>query len=279
MNITKAAGRILRKSAFMSLLLILLLASPIGAESPTHVVQPGENLSKIAAQYKTTVQAIIGANNLTNPNVITAGQKLRIPGGEITYTVAEGDLLSVIAARYEITPTALALANKLDSPYALWPGQKLTIPGNPAEITAAAAIVVPTATPSASTSTATTSSAPASGGKWIEVVLSNQTTLAWEGSTLVRRMIVSTGLPGTPTVVGRFQIYVKYVSAPMSGPGYYLPAVPHVMYFYRGYSLHGAYWHNNFGHPMSHGCVNLSLPDAAWLFNWAPVGTTVVVHW
>ena len=269
------------KVAFAALLLALLLAIPVAAESPTHVVQPGENLSKIATLYKTTVQAIIGANNLSNPNVIVPGQKLRIPGGEVAYTVVEGDLLSVIAARYEITPTTLALANNLETPYSLWPGQKLIIPGDPAAIAAAAAAVVPTPKPAAATTTAgsATTSAPASGGKWIEVVLSNQTALAWQGNTLVRRMVVSTGLPGTPTVVGRFQVYAKYVSAPMSGPGYYLPAVPHTMYFYAGYALHGAYWHNNFGHPMSHGCVNLSLPDAAWLFSWTPMGTTVVVRW
>jgi lipoprotein-anchoring transpeptidase ErfK/SrfK len=51
------------------------------------------------------------------------------------------------------------------------------------------------------------------------------------------------------------------------------------MYFYGGYAIHGAYWHNNFGTPMSHGCVNLSLPDARWFFNWASVGTKVVSHY
>lgn len=64
----------------------------------------------------------------------------------------------------------------------------------------------------------------------------------------------------------------------MSGPGYYLPDVPYVMYFYRGYGLHGTYWHNNFGVPMSHGCVNLRTEDAAWLFDWASVGTPVTVY-
>jgi lipoprotein-anchoring transpeptidase ErfK/SrfK len=60
---------------------------------------------------------------------------------------------------------------------------------------------------------------------------------------------------------------------------YYLPNVPHVMYFYGGYGLHGTYWHNNFGTPMSHGCVNLSQTDAEWLYNWASVGTKVVTHY
>jgi lipoprotein-anchoring transpeptidase ErfK/SrfK len=62
------------------------------------------------------------------------------------------------------------------------------------------------------------------------------------------------------------------------GYDYYLEGVPYVMYFYRDYAIHGTYWHNNFGTPMSHGCVNVNTPDAGWLFNWAPVGTVVNVH-
>ncbi len=57
------------------------------------------------------------------------------------------------------------------------------------------------------------------------------------------------------------------------------PGVPLYDVLLKGYALHGTYWHNNFGHPMSHGCVNLRTQDAAWLFNWASVGTTVVTHW
>ena len=109
--------------------------------------------------------------------------------------------------------------------------------------------------------------------------LTNQLLVAYEGQTAVRRVVVSTGLPGTPTVTGRFKIYVKYPKAPMSGPGYYLPNVPYVMYFYGGYGLHGTYWHANFGQPMSHGCVNLPTPEAQWLYDWAPVGTLVVIHY
>jgi lipoprotein-anchoring transpeptidase ErfK/SrfK len=51
------------------------------------------------------------------------------------------------------------------------------------------------------------------------------------------------------------------------------------MYFYEDYALHGAYWHNNFGTPMSHGCVNMNVADAGWIFDWAPVGTLVNVHY
>ncbi len=117
------------------------------------------------------------------------------------------------------------------------------------------------------------------GERWIDVDLTNQRTYAYEGKKLIRAFTVSTGVWQHPTVTGQYRIYVKYVAADMAGPGYYLPDVPYVMYFYRGYGLHGTYWHNNFGVPMSHGCVNLTIDDAHWLFNWASVGTLVNIHY
>jgi lipoprotein-anchoring transpeptidase ErfK/SrfK len=115
--------------------------------------------------------------------------------------------------------------------------------------------------------------------RWIDIDLTHQRLIAYQGETPMRTVIVSTGLPRTPTVTGRFRIYVKYKTDHMSGPGYSLANVPYVMYFYGGYGLHGTYWHQNFGQPMSHGCVNLPTPEAEWLFNWASVGTLVVVHY
>jgi lipoprotein-anchoring transpeptidase ErfK/SrfK len=117
------------------------------------------------------------------------------------------------------------------------------------------------------------------GVRWIDVDLTNQMVHAYEGDVVVNSFIVSTGTWLTPTVTGQYKIYVKYRSAKMSGPGYYLPDVPYIMYFYKGYGLHGTYWHNNFGTPMSHGCVNLRTDDAGWLYNWASVGTLVNVHY
>lgn len=117
------------------------------------------------------------------------------------------------------------------------------------------------------------------GTRWIDVDLTNQRVYAYEGDTVVNSFIVSTGTWLTPTVTGQYNIYIKYRSNKMSGPGYYLPDVPYIMYFYGSYGLHGTYWHNNFGTPMSHGCVNLRTDDAAWLYNWASVGTLVNVHY
>jgi lipoprotein-anchoring transpeptidase ErfK/SrfK len=115
--------------------------------------------------------------------------------------------------------------------------------------------------------------------RWIDVDLTNQRVYAYEGETLVNSFLVSTGTWLTPTVTGQYKVYVKYEKANMHGPGYFLPDVPYVMYFYKGYGLHGTYWHSNFGTPMSHGCVNLATGDAGWLFSWASVGTVVNVHY
>jgi lipoprotein-anchoring transpeptidase ErfK/SrfK len=114
--------------------------------------------------------------------------------------------------------------------------------------------------------------------RWINVDLMQQRVTAYEGQTPVYTTLASTGLPNTPTVVGQFRIWIKLRYDDMTGPGYYLEDVPHVMYFYQGYGLHGVWWHGNFGHPMSHGCVNLPADAAEWLFNWADVGTLVNVH-
>jgi len=119
---------------------------------------------------------------------------------------------------------------------------------------------------------------PGGEGRWIDVDLSNQMTFAYEGNEIVQSFLVSTGTWMHPTITGQYYIYVKYEYADMAGPGYYLPNVPYVMYFYDGYGLHGTYWHSNFGTPMSHGCINLTIPGAEWLFYWADVGTLVNIH-
>lgn len=110
--------------------------------------------------------------------------------------------------------------------------------------------------------------------KWIEVSLKDQMTRAWEGSRIVMEFPISSG-KWSPTPKGTFNIWYKTRSQKMEGGSkdlgtyYNLPNVPSNMFFYRGYALHGAYWHNNFGTPMSHGCVNAPLASAAQIFAWA----------
>lgn len=128
-----------------------------------------------------------------------------------------------------------------------------------------------------------------SGPKHISVDLSKQRLYAYEGDKLVYEFPVSTGKWGrTPT--GEYKIWVKLRYTRMSGGSgndyYNLPNVPHVMFFYngevskaRGFSLHGAYWHNNFGYTMSHGCVNMRPEDAAKIYEWAdPVAEGNITH-
>lgn len=139
---------------------------------------------------------------------------------------------------------------------------------------------VPTAQPGSDTTSTTKPNPPVGNGvRWIEVNLSEQRLYAWEGDVLLNSFLVSTGTWAHPTVTGTFKIWNKTAIQAMSGPGYYLPNVPWVMYFYEDYGIHGTYWHNNFGTPMSHGCVNMTIPDAEWLYNWASYGTVVKVHY
>ncbi len=111
--------------------------------------------------------------------------------------------------------------------------------------------------------------------RWIAVDLKEQILMAYEGDQMVYATLVSTGLPKWPTVKGVFRIWVKIKAGKMSGGSleegdyYYLADVPWTMYFEGGYGLHAAYWHDEFGTPQSHGCVNLSPADAYWLFHWA----------
>jgi lipoprotein-anchoring transpeptidase ErfK/SrfK len=115
--------------------------------------------------------------------------------------------------------------------------------------------------------------------RWVDVDLTLQRAYAYEGTNRLRTFVVSTGTWLHPTVTGQYRVYARYESAPMWGPDYYLPGVPYIMYFYEGYALHGTYWHNNFGTPMSHGCVNLKTEDAEWLFYWSSYGTLVNIHY
>lgn len=118
--------------------------------------------------------------------------------------------------------------------------------------------------------------------KWVDVNVTEQKLVAYEGLIPVFETLVSTGTDRYPTVTGQFRIWLRFRSQDMNGYrlgyDYYLRNVPYVQYFYEDYALHGTFWHTNFGRPMSHGCVNLSPSDAEWLYNWAGYGTLVNVH-
>ena len=114
--------------------------------------------------------------------------------------------------------------------------------------------------------------------RWIDVDLSEQRLFAYVGTEQIRSFVVSTGTWQHPTPVGQYHVWIKLRYTDMAGPGYYLPDVPYTMYFYSGYGIHGTYWHDNFGTPMSHGCINMITEEAGWLYNWSHVGILVNIH-
>ncbi len=129
----------------------------------------------------------------------------------------------------------------------------------------------------------------ATGEKHIYVDLTKQALYAYQGDTLYMEAPVSTG-KWHPTPIGEFRIWVKLRATRMSGGSgadyYNLPNVPYTMFFSgpnagagAGFSLHGAYWHDNFGHAMSHGCVNMREVDAHKLYDWVtPVTSGYTTH-
>jgi hypothetical protein len=121
-------------------------------------------------------------------------------------------------------------------------------------------------------------------GRWIEVNLNDQTVAVYDQSQLVFASLIASGIEPFWTKPGLFKVYQKYDSTPMRGSfeadhsdAYYLEDVPWTMYYDKARALHGAYWHNGFGSPRSHGCVNMSVGDARWLYDWASVGDWVYV--
>ncbi|MCY4147696.1 MAG: L,D-transpeptidase, partial [Chloroflexi bacterium] len=110
-------------------------------------------------------------------------------------------------------------------------------------------------------------------GRWMAVDLFEQTLIAYEGDAPVFATIISSGMPDWPTREGIFHIWARLEtdsmrSATGAPDAYALEQVPWVMYFDGDISLHGSYWHDDFGYRRSHGCVNLSISDARWLYQW-----------
>ena len=242
-----------------------------------YITQRGDTLSQIAKDNGLSLAELMRLNGLMNENYIWVGQQLRLtarvaavaltkpvkPQLAIIHIFKAGDTLAELAAEHRTTVEALLRSNGLPHEKFVWVGQRLRIqPG----LLPSGVKVNPTA-------------APADGRRWIEVNLSEQTLTAWQGDVAVMHTYISSGRSPTPTVTGRFKIGQKYSSQRMVGPDYDLPGVPWVMYFYGGYAIHGAYWHNNFGTPMSHGCVNMTPGESQILYNWAPAGTEVYVHY
>ena len=125
----------------------------------------------------------------------------------------------------------------------------------------------------------------APGEKWVDLNLSNKTVTAYEGATVVHGPVsIVDGAAETPTVTGTYKVYLQYESQTMRGENadgspYVAEDVPWVSYFYSGYAFHGAGWRSSFGYSGSHGCVNMPVSEAQWIYNWVDTNTVVQSHY
>ncbi len=222
------ASRAVRGTRLVVTVLVFLLlgcvfcgtasAAPSQDEA-SYVVSPGDTLGTIAARHGVSASELARANGISNPNRIYVGQKLVIPGASDsatspaapkppsqapatgTYIVQSGDTLSKIAARYGTTVKNLMALNGLANANLIWVGQRLKVTG---------------------TATDSTTKPPVSGpasDRWIDVNLSQQRLTAYQGKTAVFSSLISGGLPSTPTVVGRFKVYIKLRATRDARPG------------------------------------------------------------
>lgn len=264
-------------------------ASPLGQTAPTQVVKPIAPQTTPAAPRRpisyTTIAIILICllavfavwQGATPALALLENVPFAQPQGGVGWSQVD-----LVKPTYTQTPTSTFTPTPTNTPTPTdTPTATPTDTPTPTETPTSTPIPTETPIPSATVYAPPTSTpVQASGGeRWVEINLSQQMLYAWEGETLVGSFVVSTGTWQTPTVTGTYRVYARFKYKDMSGPGYYLPNVPNTMFFYQGYAIHGTYWHNNFGTPMSHGCVNMTIPDSEWLFDWAPSNLLVNVHY
>lgn len=259
-------------------------APSAGPAVRSHTIQRGETLSAISRQYNVSVQDIVNANNLVNPSAIFAGQTLNIPGAAssggatgytpsqaaTTYTVQRGDSLFSIATRFGVSVAAITQANNISNPSLVHAGNTLTIPA-----------------PGALTQQAAPQASAPGAAKSIVVDVSEQRAYVYENGALKWTFIISTGMPGTPTARGNFQVQNKipnayastwdlqmpwwlgiYWAGPLQNGFHALPIMSN------GVRL----WAGLLGSPASYGCIILSEYDAKTLYDWADIGTPVTIR-
>lgn len=290
----QAARRLLVGLSVVSVFVLsLLVARPAHAEQ-SYTVQPGDHLARIARTYGVDLNALATANNIVNPNLIYPGQVLIIPdagappaeeaappadeGGESLpppavqeHIVQPGETLYRVALRYGVTVSDLQQLNNLPNANLIYVGQRLLISQNGAALGAQ-----PPAPPPAPVA-----------AKRIVVDKSEQRAYVYENGNLLWTFVVSTGMPGSETWNGTFNIRSKIPEAYAYN---WALRMPYWLGFYHtGYLENGFHalpimssgailWEGYLGTPVSYGCVILSYPDATTLYNWAEIGTEVVVQ-
>ncbi len=275
-NLVRAGQRLLIEAAAPS-----ANAAPAVQNYRAYTVRPGDSLTHLADTHGITLSRLMSINGLTSPRWLYVGQILRLPAlpgapappRSLVHTVRAGDTVSAIAAQHRVTTAAVLRLNGLTEYSLLTIGQTLRLPSPDAlELLED---LYPRLDPA---------HYPTTTERWIEVDLSEQLAIAYEGAVPVKVFIISSGAGNTPTVTGTFRIWAKIALQDMrggnraAGTHYHLKDVPNVQYFYQDYGFHGAYWHNNFGAPMSRGCINMTEKDAAWLFDWTSPWTPPRLH-
>ncbi len=281
------------RTGLAALLLALLAAAPAWqpaqAQQTIHIVQPGENLYRIGLQHGISWTAIMEANGLTSATIYV-GQRLVIPdrsagaepaptepppapppepapAADTQYVVQRGDILSRIALRYGVTMAALAAANNLSNPSLIYAGQVLIIP---------AAGSAPAPAPP-----------PTGGNKLILVDLSEQRMYVYQDGGLLWTFVVSTGEPGRETRPGSYSVLDKIPVA--YGSTWNIWMENWMGIYWAGNLENGIHalpilsngsrlWAGLLGTRISYGCVVLGVADAQTLFDWAEVGTSVVIQ-
>ncbi|NLF65172.1 MAG: LysM peptidoglycan-binding domain-containing protein, partial [Chloroflexi bacterium] len=266
---------------------------PAHAEQ-SYTVQPGDHLARIARSYGVDLNALATANNIVNPNLIFPGQVLIIPdsgapaeegtappaeeSGEslpppavTEHIVQPGETLFRVALRYGVTVADLQQLNNLPNANLIYVGQRLLISQNGAALGEQPAPPPP---------------APVAA-KRIVVDKSEQRAYVYENGNLLWTFVVSTGMPGSETWSGTFAVRSKIPEAYAYN---WALRMPYWLGFYHtGYLENGFHalpimssgailWDGYLGTPVSYGCVILSYPDATTLYNWAEIGTEVVVQ-
>lgn len=252
---------------------------PVQTQNEAYTVQPGDTLSSVSTAYGIGLAQLVYLNQISPAQRLYSGQVLAIRSGQAddidtlaqsdrVHVVKPGENLGIIAQQYGIRGRRIVELNKLSNASLLRPGQELTIPPPDFDDLAKNAPIGDDGyhyhpEPRHETE------------RWIDVDLSEQRVVAYEGATPMAEFIVSTGKQGTPTVTGTFRMWAKtpiqdmYGGNRAAGDYYYLKDVEWVQYFYEDDGFHGTYWHDNFGEPMSRACVNMRNEDAKWLWEWA----------
>jgi lipoprotein-anchoring transpeptidase ErfK/SrfK len=239
-------------------------------------IQQGDTLASIAKAYDTALPFLVEVNEVSPSQRLVPGKGLLVPQAEgfrltreiPSHVVAEGETVESIAEQYSASVRAINRVNDLG--------------GREPEV--GATLLIPPRLLSERLGEAVRDGYgyleipiedfPSLTERWVSVDLSHQRVVAYEGTRPVATFVISSGKSKTPTVTGVFRIWAKISAQTMeggsraSGDYYNLPNVQWVSYFYRDYSFHGTYWHNNFGVPMSHGCINMTNRDAQWIYEW-----------